>query len=154
MPRRTSSHLHRRRTSRICDRPAVARCINLRAEPGTGLPTPQPLADEEIARNCGEDQRAEERISPELADLRNTQQALVEEVDKERSQKGADDGAGSTKDADPADNNGCDRGQLQAGSRVDRNRAEAKQEKKPRKPRHSPRERERTEGDAPDWKAG
>src|SRR5918995_7229264 len=110
MPRRTSSHLHRRRTSRICDRPAVTRCIHLRSEPGTRLRSPQPFADKEIARDCGEDQRAEERISPELAYLRNTQQALVEEVDKERSQKRPDDGAGSTKDADPADNNGCDRG--------------------------------------------
>ena len=52
-------------------------------------------------------------IPPELADLWDADQAEVEDLDQDRSEKGADDGARAALDAHATDDGGGDRRQLE-----------------------------------------
>src|SRR5215510_7303436 len=89
---RNSSQRHRRALSRIRHRPLLRRRYSRRgaAPRARGEPS-DPLAQEEVDRDGGEDQRAEHGVPPELAEPRHTQEAQVEQVDEDRPQQRADE---------------------------------------------------------------
>ncbi len=67
----------------------------------------------------------EDRVTPELADLLDADEALVEHPDQHRAEEHAEDGAGAAERADAADDGRGDGGQLEAGAGRDVDRAEA-----------------------------
>src|SRR5262245_17068828 len=78
---------------------------------------PPPLAevpgDRHVEDDGEQDQRAEDRVTPELADLGHTSEALVQGPDEHRAEEGSDDRAAATQRAHTTDDRRSDRGELE-----------------------------------------
>src|ERR687891_1965685 len=126
---RKSSQRHRRRRSRIGPRSLLGRDAGERLPPRTGdLKATKPLAEHEVDGDGDKDERPEHCIPPELADLRDPEQALVEEVDQHGTQEGTEERAGAAEDVDSAYDRRRHGLELEPGSGDDGDRPETAQE--------------------------
>ena len=67
----------------------------------------QALQDDGVAGDGKQDEQAEKRVAPELADLQ-PEQALLEDADHHGAEQGADHGSRAAENVDAADHDGRD----------------------------------------------
>src|ERR1700752_4042483 len=77
---------------------------------------PQTAPDADVEQDGEEDEAAEYGVAPDLADLLDAHQALVEHADQHRAEEGAHDRARAAERAHPADDRRGDRRQLESGA--------------------------------------
>ena len=89
-----------------------ARRLRDQLEVGPRPELAQPAEDDGVARHREQDQEAEHRVAPELADLQ-AEQALLERADHDGAEHGAEHRSRPAEDVDAADHHRGDRLQLQ-----------------------------------------
>ena len=77
-----------------------------------------------VARHRQQDEEAEHRVEPELADAQ-AKEALLERADQHRAEHRADDRSGAAEDIDAADDDRGDHAEFEPASGFDRDVAEA-----------------------------